>query len=143
MYAMPSDAAHPNVNLKAYDGTAAGGTVPYSPKQTCSGCHINNCVTPTQDNQRGFCTTQKGDNDPERFKDYEEGITQVAKSHKHTQISGALPTTETSYTVPAPMHGVSVGYHSQQGRNIPWNQAARNAYKLLDFTSSPGMWGKY
>ena len=50
---------------------------------------------------------------------------------------------EVSYSVPFPLHGVTAGYHFQQGRNLYWNQTARDYYKLASFTSSPGMYGKY
>jgi hypothetical protein len=52
-----------------------------------------------------------------------------------------------AYDVVAPQHGVSAGYHFQQGRNIGWNSdnnnAQRSFYGLAKFTSSPGMYGKY
>ena len=48
-----------------------------------------------------------------------------------------------SYDVPYPEHGVSAGYHFQQGRNIDWDDTQRAAYGLPEFTSSAGMYGKY
>ncbi len=48
-----------------------------------------------------------------------------------------------SYDVPYPQHGVSAGYHFQQGRNVDWDDTQRSAYGLPPFTSSPGMYGKY
>lgn len=48
-----------------------------------------------------------------------------------------------TYEVPYPQHGVTAGYHFQQGRNLNWGDAQRTAYKVPDFTSSGGMWGKY
>lgn len=48
-----------------------------------------------------------------------------------------------SYDVPYPQHGVSAGYHFQQGRNIDWDDTQRTAYGLPEFTSSAGMYGKY
>jgi len=40
-------------------------------------------------------------------------------------------------------HGVSVGRHSNQGRNESYNNAFRAAVGDPFFTSSPGMFGKY
>ena len=40
-------------------------------------------------------------------------------------------------------HGVSVGRHSNQGRNEDYNNAFRSAVGDPFFTSSPGMFGKY
>ena len=45
--------------------------------------------------------------------------------------------------IPYPKHGVSAGYHFQQGRNISWSDPQRSFYSLPGFTSSPGMFGKY
>ncbi|MBI5741353.1 MAG: hypothetical protein HZA16_11635 [Nitrospirae bacterium] len=48
-----------------------------------------------------------------------------------------------AYDVPVPEHGVTAGYHFQQGRNLPWDSDQRSYYGLPAFTSSPGMAGKY
>jgi len=40
-------------------------------------------------------------------------------------------------------HGVSVGRHSNDGRNEDYSNAQRAAYGDPFFTSSPGMFGKY
>lgn len=40
-------------------------------------------------------------------------------------------------------HGVSVGRHSNQGRNEDYSNAQRSAYGDPFFTSTPGMFGKY
>ena len=69
---------------------------------------------------------------------YESDVATVTKDHG----PGTTP-----YSVKAPQHGVSAGYHFQQGRNIEWNSNNNNAqrtyYGLAKFTSSPGMYGKY
>jgi hypothetical protein len=110
MYAMPSDAAHPNVTLKDVDGNVivGGSSVPYSPKKTCGECH-----------------------------NYESNPVTIAK---HQRFADG---TEESYNVIAPKNGVTAGFHSHQGRNVPWGDTQRNFYKLDGFTSSPGMYGKY
>ncbi len=48
-----------------------------------------------------------------------------------------------SYQVKSYAHGVSVGRHSNQGRNEDYSNAQRSAYGDPFFTSSPGMFGKY
>lgn len=49
----------------------------------------------------------------------------------------------TAYNVPYPQHGVTAGYHFQQGRNMTHGNAQRDFYHVADFTSSAGMYGKY
>ena len=48
-----------------------------------------------------------------------------------------------TYSVPYPQHGVTLGFHFQMGRNVPWDKVQKDFYKLPEFTSSPGMYGKY
>jgi len=48
-----------------------------------------------------------------------------------------------TYQVPYPQHGVTAGYHFQQGRNLSWDNAQREYFHQADFTSSGGMYGKY
>lgn len=69
--------------------------------------------------------------------DYESAWTTATK----TQFNrlGA----KVSYDTPYPQHGVSAGYHFQQGRNIDWDDTQKTAYGQYDFTSSAGMFGKY
>lgn len=69
--------------------------------------------------------------------DYESAWDTAVKTQVNS--SGAKVT----YEVPYPQHGVSSGYHFQQGRNIDWDDAQRAVYKVANFTSSPGMYGKY
>ena len=52
-------------------------------------------------------------------------------------------TGQPSYQVPYPQHGVTAGYHFQQGRNLDWDNAQREHFHQADFTSSGGMYGKY
>lgn len=69
--------------------------------------------------------------------DYESSATSVTKQ----QTVGGTP--NPSYAVPVPGHGVSAGFHFQQGKNLAWGDVQRNFYGLPSFTSSPGMYGKY
>lgn len=56
MFPAVSEAAHPfQVKLKTYDGTevVAGDNVPYSPKQSCGGCHDYDLITQGYHFQQG------------------------------------------------------------------------------------------
>jgi hypothetical protein len=68
--------------------------------------------------------------------DYESSFANATKEH---EIYGNTQ----SYQVPYPQHGVSAGYHFQQGRNHDWGATQKHFYHLPEFTSSGGMWGKY
>jgi hypothetical protein len=116
-------ALHPGGDVDMRDVNGELVTVsgkPYSPKMTCgsatSTCH--NMINPGGHN-------------------YESDPGTATKSH--FRRSGE----EVTYGVPYPEHGVTAGYHFQQGRNLYWNQTSRDYYKLPNFTSSPGMYGKY
>jgi hypothetical protein len=65
---------------------------------------------------------------------YESDTAVAVKNH-----GTGLPT----YEVPYPKHGVTAGYHFQQGRNLDWGDAQREFFHQADFTSSGGMYGKY
>lgn len=98
---------------------SGGTTSAYSPKTTCgtTGCHAQYILN------RGLSG----------LSNIYEGSPAVATK---TQ-SGA------SYDVSYPQHGVTAGYHFQQGRNVPWGSTQKSYYGLPAFTSSPGMYGKY
>lgn len=68
---------------------------------------------------------------------YESHWTTATKTHLNRNG------TAQSYDVPYPQHGVSAGYHFQQGKNVPWNATQQDFYHVPEFTSSPGMYGKY
>jgi hypothetical protein len=68
--------------------------------------------------------------------DYETDVTAVTKQQNAGTYVGA------PYSVPVPQHGVSVGYHFQQGLNVAWGDTQRTFYGQLGSTSSPGMFGK-
>lgn len=116
-YATVGLAAHTGgiVTLKDAAGNAitGGASVPYSPKKTCASTE--------------GCHVNSG------VSAYESHATTVTKQ----QGSG------TSYDVSVPGHGVTAGYHFQQGLNVPWGATQRTYYSLPSFTSSPGMAGKY
>ncbi|MBI5575282.1 MAG: hypothetical protein HY896_02840 [Deltaproteobacteria bacterium] len=68
---------------------------------------------------------------------YEIDPTSVVKQQTAGGIAGA------PYSVTVPSHGVSAGFHFQQGMNVAWGDTQRTYYGLPGFTSSPGMFGKY
>jgi hypothetical protein len=120
-YAPPGYAAHPGgaVSLRDAAGnflTAGTSTVPYSPKKTCAvaGCHTSYVTS-------GGTAV------------YENTTGYATKDHG---AGGA-------YQVPYPQHGVTAGYHFQQGRNLDWSDAQREFFHQAAITSSGGMVGKY
>lgn len=107
-----------DVTMRGYDGAALtdGTTTTYSPKQTCSN---------TAQNSLTGCHN------------YESDVATATKSF----VNRAGDTV--TEVVPYPQHGVTAGYHFQQGRSIDWDAEKRSFYGLPSFTSSPGMVGKY
>lgn len=88
----------------------------YSPKQTCGKCHKYENV-----NAGGA---------------YDLSGTSISK----TQRIDGVPH---SYSVKAATTGVTSGYHFSQGMNEPWDDNWRGYFSLPEFTSSPGMIGKF
>jgi len=118
-YASPGYAAPHSggpVGLRDTNGAllSAGSTTPYSPKQTCAAA--------------GGCHGTYGGTAI-----YENTTGYATKDHG---AGGA-------YQVPYPQHGVTAGYHFQQGRNLDWSDAQREFFHQANFTSSGGMVGKY
>jgi hypothetical protein len=137
------------IKLLKSDGSQAGTNDAYSPKQTCAGCHITNCTAspaiPT--NIKAWCEndTQKTSyataNPTTKFADYGSGV----KHSAHTQgvIESDNQVYWQSYDVTSFEHGVSVGRHSNNGRNEDYSTLIRTVFGDPFFTSSPGMFGKY
>lgn len=122
----PSVYAHSDVTLLDVENNpVAGTTKAYSPKRTCgtTSCHIDGLGS------RGYGITNNI---------YEDSAAFAIKDH-----GAGSPSYGNAYQVPYPQHGVSAGYHFQQGRNIAWSDPQRSFYSLPGFTSSPGMLGKY
>lgn len=141
-------AAHPDVTTLKTDGTPAGPTDAYSPKQTCGGCHFA-CGDRSYSSDRsawcnGSTTTPRkwnctvAGNCP----DYEsQAASEVSKVQAYGTSAGTIKFE--NYSVKAPKHGVSTGKHSTHGRNEEWTAALRTIWGAPGFTSSPGMWGRY
>ncbi len=120
-----SFSAHPfNVVLKDSNGNTIlpGTNIPYSPKTTCGTGQCHDTIA-----------LRYGINNI-----YEHGVLSVQKDHGSGSPSYGNP-----YEVLYPEHGVSAGFHFQQGRSSPWDDTQRSYYGLASFTSSPGMYGKY
>jgi len=131
-------AAHPdeNVCVPHWDGVSAdvcgpvGGNVPlldhsgnpvtggskaaYSPKKTCGGCH-----------------------------NYESDWATATKEQSMSITGTSMDAYSASYQVPYPQHGVTAGFHFQQGMNHDWTATQKHFYHVPDFTSSGAMYGKY
>jgi len=120
---------HPAVTLRDHNnGIAAGTGLPYSPKNSCglASCHDYMAFNAGVDNV------------------YESHWDVAAKMQwNRVGSTGNRDGVEISYAIPYPQHGVSAGYHFQQGRNIPWGGNQQDFYHVPEFTSSAGMFGKY
>lgn len=138
-------AAHPDVTTLKADGTAAGATDAYSPKQTCGGCHFNCATGAYSEDNATWCQTAGTKKDctiTGNCPDYESMATKtVTKSQGYSDANGKLAFT--SFTVTAPMHGVSTGKHSTQGRNEELTAAQRAIWGAPGFITSTGMSGRY
>lgn len=133
-------AAHPSVTVRDSAGNAiTDGTTPYSPKQTCSGCHFYN------GSARAFLSAQKRDcgagSNELCATDYADGTNTVTKSQGYIDGNGKLAFT--TFTATVPRHGVSTGKHSTQGRNDELTASQRAIWGAPGFITSPGMSGRY
>ena len=154
---MAAIAAHPPVTTLKADGSAAGSTDAYSPKQTCGGCHfdcatgLNTTVTASfcqDDTARmawyGVVTLGTGTscNTAGKCPDYQSmQLTTVNKNQGYFQTGAAMGFT--NYTVTIPLHGASTGHHSTQGRNEELTTTQRTVWGNPAIISSPGMWGRF
>jgi hypothetical protein len=118
-YAAPHTA---NIPLRDVSGNllSVGSSTPYSPKATCATaiCHDNASLYGSSTGTALY-----------------ENTTAYATKNNGT----GQPT----YQVPYPKHGVTAGYHFQQGRNNDWGDVQRTNFNQANFTSSGGMYGKY
>lgn len=118
----PAVASHTDVPLLDQTGAPVSTGRPYSPKLTCgtTGCHFGMAQ---QHRLSGSL--------------YEADWALAAKTQYNRNGSAV------TYDLPYPQHGVSAGYHFQQGRNIAWDATKQEFYGLPEFTSSAGMYGKF
>ena len=154
---MAAMAAHPAVTTLKADGIAATSSDAYSPKQTCGGCHfdcatgLNSTVTASfcqNDAARtayyalvdaGTCTTC---NQAGKLPDYESmATTNVTKNQGFITSGGTI--SYMNYTVKIPLHGVSTGHHSTEGRNEGLTTEQRTIWAAPANISGPGMWGRF
>jgi hypothetical protein len=131
------------VRLLKSDGTQAGPTDAYSPKATCAGCHIDNCITTKTiaTNTRLWCETEAQRTTKAATDDYGSGT--AYSTHVQGVLDGNNNVYWQAYQNKAYQHGVSVGRHMNQGRNEEYTNAFRAAVGDPFFTSSLGMFGKY
>ena len=147
---MAAMAAHPDVTTLKADGTAAGATDAYSPKQTCGGCHFDCASGLYTTNTASFCQNNGARsawfaggncNTAGKCPDYEMGASVVTKEQGYLNAGGTV--SYMSYTVAIPLHGASVGHHSTEGRNEGLVTAQRTIWGAPGSISSPGMWGRF
>jgi hypothetical protein len=150
---MVASAAHPPVTVMDKDGGAiTDGITPYSPKQTCGGCHFD-CATGLYstvttsyclDNaaRTAFFTSKGGGNcnTAGNCPDYVSADTKTVSKHKGYPSGGLAFAT---FDVTVPMHGASIGKHSGEGRNEELAANQRTIWGAPGFISSPGMFGRY
>ena len=109
------------------DCVQVSNTEAYSPKATCTRvCHIAETGL-TADFQHNYGSGEK-------MSTHVQGV--LASASASTVYWEASQTK--SYE-----HGVSVGRHSNQGRNEDYTNTNRAAFGDPFFTSTPGMFGKY
>lgn len=139
---MVAMATHPDVPLLGYGATpsAAGGAVPYSPKNSCSrndACHMVTGLTTTMVyNSVTYSGQQLAD-----MHNYGSGV--KMSTHVQGVLDHAGNVNYQAYQNRSFDHGVSVGRHMNEGRNEDYSNADRAAVGDPFFTSSLGMWGKY
>jgi len=139
-------AAHPNVTVRSSLGAAiTDGTTPYSPKNTCGGCHFDCTLNSYSTNTFNWCqndSTQKNCTVAGNCPDYESMETKII-----TKVQGYITSSGTisnmTYTVKVPLHGASTGKHSTEGRNEAMTLAQRSIWAAPATVSAPGMWGRY
>jgi hypothetical protein len=139
-------AAHPTpVNLKDAAGANVTATTPYSPKMTCGGCHVADCITtPTiATNTKKYCETEAERTALGSTADYGHGVINAAHTQGVIAGTGTNQVYWQSYNVKSFAHGVSIGRHANQGRNEDYTTEMRTVFGDPFFTSSPGMFGKY
>jgi hypothetical protein len=136
--------AHTGVATLKANGTPAGPSDAYSPKQTCGGCHFN-CATGAYSSDKGTWCTASAKYDctiPGNCPDYESmATTTVNKIQGYTNSAGKVAFMNYAVTVPA--HGASTGKHSTEGRNEEQTAAQRSIWGAPASISSPGMWGRF
>jgi len=136
-----------DVILKDKDGFAVSASTPYSPKNTCGGCHFN-CSDGSYSTDRStWCngTTGKVQKDctiAGNCPDYESMATTTV-SKQQGFANSISKVAFATYDVAVPLHGASTGKHSTQGRNEELTPAQRSIWGAPATISSPGMSGRY
>jgi hypothetical protein len=147
---MIASAAHPDVTTLKADGTAAGATDAYSPKQTCGGCHFNCADGSYTTNTALYCANDAARtvwfgggncNTAGKCPDYASATTKTVSKHKGFPTSTGVAFA--AFDAKAPMHGASIGKHSGEGRNEELAANQRPIWGAPAFISSPGMIGRY
>jgi hypothetical protein len=144
---MRAMASHPDVALKNAAGNTVTANEPYSPKQSCGGCHFKCSDGTYSTDQTTWCDGTAGKLQKDctvagNCPDYASAAT-ADTSHIQGYANSSKLVTFQTYTIKSPAHGASVGLHSQQGRNEEVTAAQRTIWGAPAFISSPGMYGRY
>jgi hypothetical protein len=139
--------AHQNVALKNAAGIPVAANEPYSPKQTCGGCHFNCGDGSYSTDKTTWCDgtagkLQKDCTGAGNCPDYASSAISETSHIQGYANSSKLVTFQT-YTIKSPAHGASVGLHSQHGRNEETTAAQRTIWGAPAFISATGMYGRY
>jgi hypothetical protein len=147
-------AAHPPVAVLDAGGTAiTNGTTPYSPKQTCGGCHFDCTNGSLTEDTTKYCQTDVARrawygvvtlgtgtscNTLGKCPDYESSARKTINQSVHTGGGNFVDQTTTF-----PAHGASTGSHVSQGKNETLTNDQRQIWGQPAFISSAGMIGRF
>jgi hypothetical protein len=139
--------AHQNVALKNATGNTVAANEPYSPKQSCGGCHFNCSDSSYSTDKTTWCDgtagkLQKACTAAGNCPDYASAAT-ADTSHIQGYLNSSKLVTFQTYTIKSPAHGASVGMHSQHGRNEETTAAQRTIWGAPAFIGATGMFGRY
>jgi hypothetical protein len=139
--------AHQDVTFRNAAGNSVAANEPYSPKQTCGGCHFNCSNGSYSADQTTWCDgtagkLQKNCSVPGTCPDYASAQT-ADSSHTQGYLNSSKLVTFQTYTIKSPAHGASVGLHSQHGRNEETTAAQKTIWGAPAFVGATGMYGRY
>jgi hypothetical protein len=140
-------AVHPDVTVLDASGNAVTSTTPYSPKQTCGGCHFNCANGLYTDLTASYCQTNAARttwfaggncNTAGKCPDYESSARKTVQQSVHAGGGNFVNQTTTF-----PAHGASTGSHVSQGKNETLTNDQRQIWGQPAFISAAGMLGRF
>jgi len=144
---LTASAAHPDVTLFSAPSVTVTATTPYSTKITCGGCHFKCSDSTYSETRTTWCDGTTGKEQKNcaiagNCPDYASYATDTT-DHSQGYPNNAGTVSFMTYTVVSPLHGASVGIHSQHGRNEKLTPAQRTIWSQAAFISGTGMFGRY